>query len=127
MSEVSWLRRIPSHSKACIIHRDVHGANLIETGAGALRLIDFEFLQVCAVPTAPAAFFPRLQQPPDQQRAPLPARRVAMRRGARRVQVAPRAFDVANFHLECAFDEESERFDWRLLPTTTQKLDFATA
>ena len=46
IEEVAWLQEIPASSAACIAHRDVHGANLVSTPEGTLRLIDFEFLQV---------------------------------------------------------------------------------
>ncbi|KAL1520094.1 hypothetical protein AB1Y20_023568 [Prymnesium parvum] len=41
--------------------------------------------------------------------------------------VAPRAFDIANFFLECCFVEESESWDWSLEPTREEKLAFTTA
>ena len=40
---------------------------------------------------------------------------------------APRAFDVANFFLECGFEEESEAWDWAAVPRRGAKLSFATA
>ena len=40
---------------------------------------------------------------------------------------APRAFDVANFFLECAFVEETESWDWDRAPRHARKLAFARA
>lgn len=39
--------------------------------------------------------------------------------------VAPRAFDVVNFFLECCFVEETEGWDWSRVPSPEQRLGFA--
>ena len=41
--------------------------------------------------------------------------------------VNPRAFDVANFFLECAFVEETEEWNWGRVPPRSQKRAFAAA
>lgn len=90
LAEVAWLRggagaRL-SASPDVLLHKDVHGGNLLRVESGELRLIDLEF-----------------------------------------ADVGPRAFDVANFFLECAFVEEDESWDWGRVPTSSQQLEFAAA
>ena len=90
-AEVDWLRngggRVVGPSPSAILHRDVHGANILRLAAGgSLKLIDFEF-----------------------------------------ADVGPRAFDVANFFLECAFVEEDESWDWGRVPSEADQADFARA
>ena len=86
--EVAWLREsgAVAPSPVTIIHKDVHGGNLLVQSDGRLQLIDLEF-----------------------------------------ADAGPRAFDVANFFLECAFVEEDESWDWSRLPTATEQARFATA
>ena len=91
LAEIGELRATVAASPDAIIHRDVHGANLVlppaaAGAAAALRLIDWEF--AC---------------------------------------VGPRAFDVANFFLECAFVEESGAWDWARVPDRAARTRFAAA
>jgi len=90
--ELRWLCKedgVVAPSPVVLIHKDVHGANLLQLPAssgGGLRLIDAEF-----------------------------------------ADVGPRAFDVANFFLECAFVEEDGSWDWERVPTREAQLSFARA
>ena len=96
------LRDLAVQSPVCICHRDIHGANLLLTPTGELRLIDFEF--GCAAPRGEWQLLLMLFAD----------------------QCYP-AFDVANFFLECCFVEETEQWDWALVPSHEQKLLFAKA